>query len=295
MSAGHCENQEEPGLNCGGKVLLEQIWDLKGCRGVQVHSDTSASIFAGKSVFLPPKEWVRVFLPYKLHIEGGVTVVCGLQRPGLVAGLAVTKGGQLRLNIWNSKEEAVQLTPKTTLVNVAGAEVSVRHFGEKEAKVGKRQKKRDAGEASLVNVATEEAGTIRDSLSQDKGIRMGRVDEKRRNNQEPEGSAKRAMPVDGEGINLGASELPNMELLSSDIIEQKIREMFPKVGDLSSHPVNDKMRCMVVKKEEVTWSPPTECGVRTQYSIENVADRRLVAKQLGEYGPKRISQRSVRG
>ena len=283
MSAGHFKDQESPGLNCGGKVLLEQIWDLKGCRGVQVHSDTSASIFAGKSVFLPPKEWVRVFLPYKLHIEGGVTVVCGLQRPGLVAGLAVTKGGQLRLNIWNSKEEAVQLTPKTTLVNVAGAEVSVRHFGEKEAKVGKRQRKRDVKNTSLVNVATEQAGKIHDNLSPDKGVRLEKVDERRRDTQKPEGSARSAMPVDGEGINLEASELPRMELLSSDIIEQKIREMFPKVGDLSSHPVNDKMRRMVVKKEEVTWSPPTECGVRTQYSIENVADRRLVAKQLGEY------------
>ena len=56
MSAGHFKDQESLGLNCGGKVLLEQIWDLKGCRGVQVHSDTSASIFAGKSVSFPPKE-----------------------------------------------------------------------------------------------------------------------------------------------------------------------------------------------------------------------------------------------
>ena len=29
MSAGHFKDQESPGLNCGGKVLLEQIWDLK--------------------------------------------------------------------------------------------------------------------------------------------------------------------------------------------------------------------------------------------------------------------------
>ena len=283
MSAGDCEDQESPGLNCGGKVLLEQIWDLKGCRGVQVHSDTSASVFAGKSVFLPPKEWVRVFLPYKLHIEGGVTVVCGLQRPGLVAGLAVTKGGQLRLNIWNSREEAVQLTPKTTLVNVAGAEVSVRHFGEKKAKVGKRQKKKDAQAASLVNVAADQAVKIQDNLQLDKGVRTEKEEEKRRDAEVPEGSAKGAIPEDGESVNLDADKLPKMELLSSEVIEQKIRELFPKVGDLSSHPVNDKMRRLVVKKEEVTWSPPTECGVRTQYTIENVADRRLVAKQLGEY------------
>lgn len=64
-----------------------------------MHSDTSVSIFSGKSAFLAPKEWIRLFLPYKLHIEGGVTVVCDLQRPGLIAGFAVTKGGQLRLNV----------------------------------------------------------------------------------------------------------------------------------------------------------------------------------------------------
>ena len=91
-------------MNFGWKILLEQMWDLKVCRGVQVDSDTSTSIFVGKSVFLPQKEWVRVFLTCKLHIEGGVTVVCGIQSPGFVAGLAVTKGGQLRLNTWNSKE-----------------------------------------------------------------------------------------------------------------------------------------------------------------------------------------------
>ena len=77
-----------------------------------------------------------------MRISGGVTAVCGLQRPGLVAGLAVTKGGQLRLNIWNSREEAVQLTPKTVLVNVLGAKVSVKYFGGKH-KQEKRTEKWD--------------------------------------------------------------------------------------------------------------------------------------------------------
>ena len=35
---------------------------------------------------------------------------------------AATKGGQLRSNIWNSKEKPVQFTPSPTLVIVAGAE-----------------------------------------------------------------------------------------------------------------------------------------------------------------------------
>ena len=82
---------------------------------------------------------------------------------------------------------------------------------------------------------------------------MEKEEEKRRDAEVPEGSAKGAIPEDGESVNLDADQLPKMELLSSEVIEQKIRELFPKVGDLSSHPVNDKMRRMVVKKEEVTW------------------------------------------
>ena len=190
MSAGKEPVREAGAVNEGGKVLLEQIWDLKGSRGIQIHSETSASIFAGKSVFLPPREWVRVFLPYKLHVKGGVTVVCGLQRPGLVAGLAVTKGGQLRLNIWNSKMETVQLTPKTTLVNVLGAEISVRHLGEKEPRVGLRKKK----DADLVNVATDQAEKVQGNVQPGRDVRMEKEEEKRLDADEPEGSAKKTHP-----------------------------------------------------------------------------------------------------
>ena len=51
----------------------------------------------------------------------------------------------------------MRLTPKPTLVFVAGAEASIRHFGEKEPKVGKRKSKRDAKKSSIVNVATDQA------------------------------------------------------------------------------------------------------------------------------------------
>ena len=57
--------------------------------------------------------------------------MCGLSRPGLIAGVIGTKSGQLRVNIWNSTEGAIQLTPKTVLVNIMGAEIWVRHFGKK--------------------------------------------------------------------------------------------------------------------------------------------------------------------
>ena len=60
-----------------------------------------------------------------------MTVLCGLSRPGLIAGLSVTKGGQIRINIWNSNPEVMQLTPKTILVNIFGAEIAVKYLGEK--------------------------------------------------------------------------------------------------------------------------------------------------------------------
>ena len=71
--------------------------------------------------------------------------------------------------------------------------------------------------------------------------------------------------------------------LAESKIEEKIRRMFPAVEDLSSHPVNEKMRKLMVTKKEVSWEEPRECGTRTQYSIENIADRRIIAEQLDAY------------
>ena len=71
--------------------------------------------------------------------------------------------------------------------------------------------------------------------------------------------------------------------LSSRDIQKEITRKFPKVGDLSSHPINRKMRCLEVRRDEVSMREPTEWGIRTQYAIENVADRRLVQEQLEAY------------
>ena len=215
-----------------GRVLLEQIWNMNGERGLKIHPEGSVSILAGKSVFLPPKSWTRVFLPYKIHIEGGVTVLCGLSRPGLIAGLSVTKGGQIRINIWNSNLEVMQLTPKTILVNIFGADVSVKYLG--------KEIEKEKKEIGLCSEATEP--------------RMSQWE----------------------------AELTDDSLAESKI-EGKIRRMFPAVGDLSSHPVNKKMRKLMVTKKEVSWEEPRECGTRTQYSIENIADRRIIAEQLDAY------------
>ena len=119
------------------EVTLEQLWSMSGSSGIRVHNSHSVSVLACNSVFLPPKQWTRVYLPYKVSVVGGVTLTCGLSRVGLVAGLAVTKGGQLRVNVWNATDETVQLTPKTVMVNVLGARVRIKRHGKEPKFVGK--------------------------------------------------------------------------------------------------------------------------------------------------------------
>ena len=46
-------------------------------------------------------------------------------------------------------------------------------------------------------------------------------------------------------------ELSHEFPFSAKKIEERIRKMFPAVGDLSSHPVNERMEELLVKKEEV--------------------------------------------
>ena len=70
-------------------------------------------ILAGKAFFLPPKSWKRLYLPFKIRMEGGTTVAVALQKEGLIAGLSITKGGQLRVNVYNTMDQVVYLTPKT--------------------------------------------------------------------------------------------------------------------------------------------------------------------------------------
>ena len=79
--------------NLRGVVLLEQMWELgSGHIGVKTNPNGTFSLTAARSEFLPPKSWKRILIPYKARIVGGSTFVCGLHRPGLVAGLTLTKG-----------------------------------------------------------------------------------------------------------------------------------------------------------------------------------------------------------
>ena len=202
-------------LDRPGQVILEQLWEIKGNKGIKMNSARSVSLTAAHPEFLPPRTWKRIMIPYRLKIDGGATIVPALQRQGLVAGICVTKGGQVLVNIWNSHKEPIYLTPKTVLVNILGCNVFLKEFGK-----------------NIRALMPRSAST--------KGI----------------------TPED---------------------IEIEVRRRFPGVGDLSSHPINEKMAHLRVRRDEVSMREPKEWGIRTQYAVENVADRRLIEKQLQDY------------
>ena len=54
-------------------------------------------------------------------------------------------------------------------------------------------------------------------------------------------------------------------------------------GRYSRHPINENLAKLGVRSTEVKWIPPKDRGVRTQYQVESVADRRKVHDQLQDY------------
>ena len=74
------------------------------------------------------------------------------------------------------------------------------------------------------------------------------------------------------------------ELLTvGEKLREEISQKYLKVGDFSSHPINGKLAKLGVRSTEVKWKIPPDQGVRTQYKVETVADRRMVHDQLQDY------------
>ena len=71
--------------------------------------------------------------------------------------------------------------------------------------------------------------------------------------------------------------------ITGETLKEEVISKFPEVGDLSQHPVKEPMRRLLVRSSEVQWDPPPECGIRTQYAVENVSDRRVIRQQLMDY------------
>ena len=52
-----------------------------------------------------------------------------LQKEALIAGLSITKGGQLTINVYESTNQVVHLTPKTIMANVSVEELEGKYLG----------------------------------------------------------------------------------------------------------------------------------------------------------------------
>ena len=116
-------------------------------------------------------------------VKGHISVFCSLNKKGVIAGLAITRGGQIKVNAWNSTDAALYLTPKTILVTIVGTSILVKKLGLAE-------------KVEVHQLVLEESMWKK--------------------------------------------------------IEKEIKKRFPKVGDLTSHPVNRWMKKLKVRAREVT-------------------------------------------
>ena len=85
-----------------------------------VAKQEGAQLLSGKSRFLPPREWQRWYLPFKLEVSGGALISSALQREGVISGVIRTLGGMIRLDVYNTSHNVIRITPKTPLVSIGG-------------------------------------------------------------------------------------------------------------------------------------------------------------------------------
>ncbi len=102
-------------------MTLHQQWEIKEGTGI-ITTSKGVQLLSGKARFLPPRQWERWYLPWKLEVEGGVTVASCFQRPEVVSGALLTTGGMLRLDVYNASDKVIRITPKTPLVSLHGHE-----------------------------------------------------------------------------------------------------------------------------------------------------------------------------
>ena len=103
----------------GGTVRVHQQWEIKDGTGISV-TPKGVQLQSGKPRFLPPKTWERWYLPWKLEVEGGVTIASCFQRPEVLSGVVVTSGGMVRCEVYNTSERVIRVTPTTPLVSLHG-------------------------------------------------------------------------------------------------------------------------------------------------------------------------------
>ena len=184
-----------------GNVIIEQVWPISVGNAIKKISEKCVGILAGKAHFLPPGRWSCIPMPYRVIMTGCFLIMCALSKEGLIAGLTITNGGHLRLNIFNSLDEPVYIGPKTVMLHLRNCNVQVKKYG---------------------------------------GVKVANV------------------------------ENEWDDIAWAENIEREVREKYPKVGDLSEHPITPAMQELEVQVYEAPHVMPKEMGSRTEYKVENV-------------------------
>lgn len=99
------------------KARLGQLRSTISTRDLSIFTGKQVAVLDRKALFIPPNTWKRLCLRFKLHVGGGKMVALALQEEGLFAGLSITKGGQLRVNAYNTTYQVMYLTPKIAMAN----------------------------------------------------------------------------------------------------------------------------------------------------------------------------------
>ena len=90
-------------------VGVEQIWPYEG-PGVD-KGDDRMTLCVGKSHFLRPQKQKMICLPFKLIGVARFNLQVAMQVRGLLASIVLTKSRHLKLNVYNTLDQVVSLTP----------------------------------------------------------------------------------------------------------------------------------------------------------------------------------------
>ena len=110
-------------------IGIEQIWPYEGL-GID-RGEERMTLCVGKSHFLKPLEQRLICLPFRVVGMARCNLQVAMQIKGLVCGIVVTKNGHLKLNVLNTLDQVVPLTPHTRAIHVFGMHLGFRRLGEK--------------------------------------------------------------------------------------------------------------------------------------------------------------------
>lgn len=113
------------------------MWSLTdGAGAVRVKdSEHTVQVLAGKARVLGPQTWTRLYCPFRLTCYKKVTVVSALQRDHVVSAVCVTKGGYMRVDVFNAAIEPLTISAKTPLVTIMGGHVNIHFLEDKRVSV----------------------------------------------------------------------------------------------------------------------------------------------------------------